>query len=98
MPEMVVVEVVQMVVVGVAQMAAVMIESRMRATRKAKSRTKDRSHLEVVVAEATMMVVATTLMSRSSGQLGPSIALSGEQPERGDTVRLKKSNAQHYHL
>ena len=73
MPEMVVVEMAQMVVVEAAQMAAVMIGSRMMATRKAKSRTKGRSHLAVVV--ATMMVVATTLMSRSSGQLGPRIAL-----------------------
>ncbi len=75
MPEMVVVEMAQMVVVEAAQMAAVMIGSRMMATRRAKSRTKDRSHLAVVEAVATMMVVATTLMSRSLGQLGPKIAL-----------------------
>ena len=64
MPEMEVVEVVQMVVGGAAQMAAVMIESRMMATRKAKSRTKDRSHLEVVVTVATTMVSVRVRLDR----------------------------------
>ena len=64
----------EMVAVEMTQMAVVMIGSRMMAIRKAKSRTGGRGHL-VVAAVATMMVVVTTLMSRSSGQLGPKIAL-----------------------